>query len=142
MTEQTSSQVLATLDQAIAAIEQQIADLERSTPEALRAQRRGAPASSVALKADDLELFLARLQQIKDLLLADPRLAPIVDDHLGERLRTIAAEQEATRHAAEKRQQRGSLSLAVITTVAGALLGWLLSALASPSAVLAWLGMR
>ncbi len=142
MTEQHPSHLLATIDQAIAAVERQIADLERTTPEAVRTQRRGAHASDIALKVDELELFLARLQQIKDLLKSDSRLAPIVDDHLGERLHAITAEQDTARRVAEKRQQRTSMSLAVVTTITGALLGWLLSALASPSAVLTWIGVR
>jgi hypothetical protein len=75
-------------------------------------------------RARDLEridLFLARLQQIKEWLEHDSHLLNIVDYHISQHLRAI-----------EKRQRRAEIWLAVITTISGALLGWLISVLASP----------
>lgn len=84
---------------------------------------RGAelPTSEQARQLEELENSLAHLHQIKQWLLEDPKLLPLVDSSISKQVQAM-----------ERRQQRQAISLAVITTVAGALLGWLTSALASP----------
>lgn len=136
----STSAVLATIAATIAAVREQIADLEASVPAVARSMARGEVATPVALRLDELEVFLVRLQQIRDLLATDPRLAPIVDDHLGQRMRDIAAEEAARRSAGERRSWRANLWLALATMVIGAVLGWLLSGLASPSLLNALVG--
>lgn len=74
---------------------------------------------------DELTLFVSRLRQIRDWLQQDSRLLPVVDEFIGQQVA-----------ASEKRNTRRNLTIAGVTTVAGALLGWLLSSLATPSHLL------
>jgi hypothetical protein len=78
-------------------------------------------ASSPSHTLDDLELFIGRLRQIKEWLIQDPEMLRLVDTHLSQHVQGM-----------EKRQTTQNIWLAVITTIAGAILGWLISALASP----------
>jgi hypothetical protein len=73
----------------------------------------------------ELTLFVSRLRQIRDWLQQDSRLLPVVDEFIGQQVA-----------ASEKRNTRRNVAIASITTVVGALLGWLLSSLATPSHLL------
>jgi hypothetical protein len=92
------------------------------TEQLLAGKRRHSPdepPSSHTL--EELELFVGRLRQIKEWLVEDTRLLHIVDAHVGQHV-----------HAMEKRQSLQSIWSSVITTLVGAILGWLTSTLASP----------
>lgn len=87
---------------------------------------RGVPApATVADQMEDLELYVNRLRQIHEWLRADPRLLPLVDDAIGKQVRAL-----------ERRQSRQNVTLAVVTTVAGAILGWAVSLLGTPVSLL------
>lgn len=95
--------------------------------------RQAAPVGSAqgALESaslDELTLFVSRLRQIRDWLQQDSRLLPVVDEFIGQQVA-----------ASEKRNTRRNLTIAGATTVAGALLGWLFSSLATPSNLLSQL---
>jgi hypothetical protein len=133
----TSSPVLAGLDRAIEVVEAEARALrQQQTPgQALGGAQRGGPVApappqsaaeaSPGRTLEDLTVYLARLKQMKDWLQQDERLLPIVDDYIGQRV-----------HAMEKRTNATNLRLSVITTVAGAILGWLTSLAATPSALM------
>ena len=67
--------------------------------------------------------------QIRDWLRQDPRLLPVVDDAIGRQVREL-----------ERRQAKQNVSLAFVTTVGGAILGWVVSLLGTPTTVLHLLG--
>jgi hypothetical protein len=160
----SSSPILAGLDQAIAAVEAEARALQQqyAQGQALGEAHRGAPLPPSAGYApppapsaapyegaaapgaypaaapqpaqatdaqgrtlEDLTLFLSRLKQMKDWLQQDDRLLPIVDQYIGQRV-----------HAMEKRTNAVNMRLAVITTIAGAALGWLTSLAQTPSSLL------
>lgn len=73
---------------------------------------------------DDLDLFIGRVSQIKEWLLQDPELLRLVDTHMSQHMR-----------AAEKRMLIQNFWLSALNLLAGAVLGWLFSALASPRAL-------
>ena len=73
----------------------------------------------------ELTLFVTRLRQIRDWLQQDSRLLPVVDEFIGQQVA-----------ASEKRNTRRNVAIAGVTTVIGAVLGWLLSSLAAPSSLL------
>jgi hypothetical protein len=103
-------------------LEGQSVPLSKSAPE----PTRDVPdAGTLATQMEDLDIFLRRLRQIHDWLKQDPRLLPVVDDAIGRRVRAL-----------EQRQTRQNVTLAAITTVTGAVLGWLISLLGTP--VTAW----
>lgn len=70
---------------------------------------------------DDLDLFVARLCQVKEWLQQDPHLLQTVDIHMNQHIKAM-----------ERRQRVQDVWQSIITTLVGALLGWLSSALASP----------
>jgi hypothetical protein len=72
-----------------------------------------------------LTTFVSRLRQIRDWLQQDSRLLPVVDEFIGQQVA-----------ASEKRATRRNLTIAAVTTVIGAALGWLLSSLATPAHLL------
>lgn len=139
----TSSQLLSDIDRAIERVEAEARALQEKSP-APGAIRGGplpppapAPAGAafggasatvgVAAKPslDDLTVFLSRLKQMKEWLQEDERLLPVVDGVIGQQVK-----------AAEKRANALNVQIAVITTLIGALLGWLLSSVQGPSALL------
>jgi hypothetical protein len=69
-----------------------------------------------------LTLFVSRLRQIRDRLQQDSRLAPVVEELIGQQV------------ASEKRNTGRDIAIASITYVLGALLGWLLSSRATSPA--------
>jgi hypothetical protein len=71
---------------------------------------------------DELTLFVSRLRQLRDWLQQDSRLLPVVDEFIGQQVA-----------ASEKRNTRRNLTITGVTTVVGAMLGWLLSSLATPT---------
>ena len=79
----------------------------------------------------ELTLFVSRLRQIRDWLQQDSRLLPVVDEFIGQQVA-----------ASEKRNTRRNIAIVSITTVLGALLGWLLSSLATPSGLLSQIFAR
>jgi hypothetical protein len=99
-------------------------------PQSQPAPRQAAPAGTAqgvleSASLDELTTFVSRLRQIRDWLQQDSRLLPVVDEFIGQQVA-----------ASEKRNTRRNVTIAAITTVAGALLGWLLSSLATPSGLL------
>jgi hypothetical protein len=125
------SPLLTTIDAAIATLKQRIKSVEAEQLPATRSAGPGDIPPSDVLTLDDLELFLVRMQQIRDLLQADPRLVPVVDEHLGQQLRMIAAETEHKQTIREKRSWQANVWLAIVTMIIGTVLGWLI-ALAFP----------
>ncbi len=130
----TKSPLLAGIDKAIEEIEQRVRqeqEAERSAPGAARGGSVAAPAPaapqpvSPQQSIEDLSLFLSRLKQIRDWLQQDIRLLPVVDEFIGKKV-----------SQSEKRSNRNNLVLAGVTTVVGAVLGWLVSALGTPDALL------
>jgi hypothetical protein len=116
------SPLLAGIDKAIEEIEQRVRQqqqAESSAPGAARGGGVAAPAPqpvSPQQSIEDLSLFLSRLKQIRDWLQVDNRLLPVVDEFIGQKV-----------SASEKRSNRNNLVLAGVTTVIGAVLGWLVS---------------
>jgi hypothetical protein len=138
----TTSPLLAGLDEAIAAVEAEARALQQQvarqgTSESVRGGPRPAPApgawpvdksavtDSHGRTLEDLAVFLSRLNQMKEWLQHDDRLLPVLDQHIGQRVRAM-----------EKRTNALNMRLAVITTVAGAVLGWLTSLAQSPASLL------
>jgi hypothetical protein len=128
------SPVIAGIDAAIADIERKIRDqqatgaapggVSRSGGVALPPAAPGAPASqapSAEQSIEDMSLFLSRLRQIRDWLQQDNRLMPVVDGFIGQKVT-----------ASEQRSNRLNIILAAITTVIGAVLGWLASGFGAP----------
>ncbi len=74
-------------------------------------------------------MFIHLLKQMRDWLRQDPRLFPVVDDAIGRQVREM-----------ERRQTQQNYRLAFVTTVGGAILGWLISLLGTPTTVLHLLG--
>lgn len=70
---------------------------------------------------EDLEVMILWLRQLLEWLQQDPRLLPLVDAYIGQQVRAM-----------ETRQIWRNVALAVVTTVAGALLGWFTSLLGTP----------
>ena len=81
-----------------------------------------APAPPRARPLEDLDVFVSRLRQFKEWLQQDPRLLAVVDEYIGQRVQKM-----------EARQTRQNVRLAIITTVAGAILGWLTSLAGTPT---------
>jgi hypothetical protein len=129
--------MMAGLDQILEVIEAQAQDErgrgidggERSaeTPITVRAGHgvSPTPASSSKASIEDLTLFMVRLRQMKAWLEQDGRLLAVVDDCIRQRV-----------SAMERHTNRFNLTMAVLGTFAGAVLGWLLSAAQSPEMVL------
>ena len=123
------SPMLTGVDTLIVLLERQAADLA-SKSESAPGAVRGVPAPGVlGEQMDDLDLFIRRLKQMRDWLRQDPRLLPVVDDAIGKQVRDL-----------ERRQTWQNYRLAFATTVGGALLGWLISLLGTPTTVLHLLG--
>jgi hypothetical protein len=120
--ELTSSELLAGVNKAIAQLEAQARELQAAAP--YGSASRGAPAAAApfagapAPSLDDLALTVSRLKQIKDWFEHDPRLLPVVDSFIGQKVQ-----------AAEKRTNAMNLWIALATTVIGAILGWLASSI-------------
>lgn len=105
---------------------------EGGLPSGTRGATGAAPASipaDVARKLEDLDLVTSRLRSIRDWLTQDPRLIPLVDDYIGQQVRAM-----------EVRQSRQNVGLAVVTTLVGAALGWLVSLAGTPQTLLHLLG--
>ena len=83
--------------------------------------RRGELEDDTTQQLEDLDLFITRLQQIKEMLQQDPQLLAPIDEHIGSQVRAM-----------EKHQSAQNIKQAITTTVAGTLLDWLVSALVSP----------
>lgn len=135
----TQSPLLAGIDKAIQEIEQQLQqqEAEQSAPGNISRgggvapgapPLPGAPAPqpiNAQQSIEDLSLFLSRLRQIRDWLQQDNRLLPVVDEFIGQKV-----------SASAKRSNQFNLALAVVTTIIGAILGWLVSAFGSPTTIL------
>ena len=111
-TTQQPSSFLQGIDKLIEVTTEQLHTLEGQP-----ALRERGSAEAMAMNSEDWELFLSRLQQIKDTLRQDRRLLPVVDDFIGRQVRKM-----------EHRQWWSN----GILTVIGAILGWLVSAFGSP----------
>jgi hypothetical protein len=129
--EQTSSGLLAGIDKAIAQLEAQAKELQAAAPygSAQRGAAAPAAASAPAPSLDDMALTISHLKQIKDWFEHDERLLPVVDSFIGQKVK-----------ASEKRTNAINTWIAVATTVVGAILGWLVSSLQSPAALLSRFG--
>jgi hypothetical protein len=121
-----SSPLLAGIDRTIALIEAQARELQQSSaPGAQRGVGAGAVAVTPEGKSlEDLTVFLSRLKQIKEWFTQDNRLLPLVDEYIGQRVQAM-----------EKRTNSFNTRIAIVTTIAGAFLGWLISALSSPTSI-------
>lgn len=121
----TPSPMIAGIDRAIALLEERAKALSAQEPEELLGRRRGVPGPEEEPRPlEELDLLIARLQQIKEHLLQEPRLLPLIDEYIGQQVR-----------AGEKRQAVQSRHLAIVTTVAGVALGWLAAGLATPASL-------
>jgi hypothetical protein len=78
-------------------------------------------ASAATADLDRWDLFLAHIQQLREMLEREPKLVPIVDDFIGQRYRRL------------ERRQWG---INALFTLGGAILGWIVSAVGSPQAAL------
>jgi hypothetical protein len=99
-------------------------------PQSQPAPRQASPGGTAqgvleSASLDELTLFVSRLRQIRDWLQQDSRLLPVVDEFIGQQVA-----------ASEKRNTRRNVAIASKTTIIGAVLGWLLSSLATPSGLL------
>jgi hypothetical protein len=127
----TSSQLVTDLDRVIERVEAEARSLAAQAPAAgaVRGGAAGAPETTAGGEAkpslEDLTVFLSRLKQMKEWLQEDARLLPIVDGVIGQHVQ-----------AAEKRTNALNVQIAVITTLVGALLGWLLSSVQGPAPLL------
>jgi hypothetical protein len=126
----TSSPMMAGLDRLLGNVEDQVTSLRA---QGVDASRGGAVAAGLAAPAgtapatpslEDLTVFMVRLKQMKDWLQQDPRLLDIVDDCIKQHVQGM-----------ELRVSRQNFRLAVLSTIGGAILGWLLSALQTPGGV-------
>lgn len=126
--EQQEIKVFAGIDGAIQRIEECLQQLRSQLPEGGGGGTRGASGAEMAHQIENMELLIARLRQIKDLLKQDSRLLPLVDGYIGQQV-----------HAMEQRQVRFNVVLAVVTTLIGVVLGWLLSAVAPASIAMPFL---
>jgi hypothetical protein len=129
--EQTSSGLLAGIDKAIAQLEAQAKELQAAAPygSAQRGAAAPAAASAPAPSLDDMALTISHLKQIKDWFEHDERLLPVVDSFIGQKVK-----------ASEKRTNAVNAWIAVATTIVGAILGWLVSSLQSPTTLLSHFG--
>jgi hypothetical protein len=133
----TQSPLIAGIDKAIEEIEQRVRQQQESEQAAPGGVSRGGGAVGAPAPApispqesiEDLSVFLSRLRQIRDWLQTDNRLLPVVDEFIGKKVA-----------ASEKRSNRNNLVLAGVTTVVGAVLGWLVSAFGTPDALLRLVG--
>jgi hypothetical protein len=118
------SPLLVGIDRSIELIEAQVREMKQSNVPG--APQRSTAASTVDMTGgrslEDLTVFLSRLKQIKEWFTQDQRLLPLVDEYIGQRVSSM-----------EKRTNTVNTFVAVGTTIVGALLGWLVSALSSPA---------
>lgn len=121
------SVMIAGIDRLIELIQEEAKAVDSQMQQGLPIVGRGAQAPTPR-PLDDLDLFVARLRQLKDWLQQDPRLLPLVDDYIGVQVRAM-----------EKRQTWQNINLAVATTLIGVLLGWASSLLGTPASVLHFL---
>lgn len=115
-----NSLLLAGIEQTIVLIESRISEQKGKMPAVVR----GGDGED-SLHIDELEVFLQRLQQIQIWLAQDHQLLTVVDEHIGQQARLF-----------EHHRLHNERTLAMITTLAGAILGWLLSGVATPLQVL------
>jgi hypothetical protein len=127
--ERTNSGLLAGIDKAIAQLEAQAKELQAATPYGSAQRGAAAGAAAPAPSLDDMALTISRLKQIKDWFEHDERLLPVVDSFIGQKVK-----------ASEKRANAVNAWIAVATTIVGAILGWLVSSLQSPTALLSHFG--
>lgn len=116
----TESPLLAGLRHTIELVETQIAQIQTTG-----APTRGESGGDEAYHLDELEVFAQRLTQIIRWLEHDHDLLTVVDQHIGQQGKQL-----------DQQRARRDSRLAVITTVGGAILGWLISAAATPLQVL------
>lgn len=120
-----TSSTLAGIHQAIENFEMRIQQIREEGESGLR----GATDISAEVSLEDLQRFIDRLKTIEGWLREDEGLVPVVDRFIAQQVRNM-----------EQRAWRKNLALTIVTTVAGAALGWLLAALVSPDSLLHWLG--
>lgn len=124
-TNQAPSLMIAGIDRLIELIQEEANTLQGQLPTVLPGGLRGATVPAIPRSLDDLDLIVTRLKQLKEWLQQDPRLLPLVDDFIGGQVQKM-----------EQRLNRRNWWLAVGTTVAGAVLGWLISLLGTPVTLL------
>jgi hypothetical protein len=116
------SLLLGSIDRAIRQLTQQ--QQEATRQETFRNAPLSGEKQTDEARFADLGETLLRLQQIKAWLQADQRLLPIIDEYIGMQVRSQA-----------RKDRRQSWAIAAATTIIGALLGWLLSALLPASLI-------
>jgi hypothetical protein len=78
----------------------------------------------------ELERSIERLETMKNWLTEDPQLLALIDAVINQRVRAM-----------ERRSKRSNIEMALVTTIGGALIGWLLAAISSPHDFLRLLGL-
>jgi hypothetical protein len=130
------SPMLAGLDRLLDTVEEQVRSLREEVPGTERGAGPSAAGSTAAPTApsaahglganlEDLTVFMVRLKQMMEWLQQDQRLLTVVDDSIRQHVRKM-----------ERRVNALNLRIAFLTTVGGAVLGWLLSTVQGPSALL------
>jgi hypothetical protein len=117
------SPTIETLDLLIKQLQKQ-AQWDANPFGATRADHHANEPPSPKHTLEEIDLFIVRLRQIKEWFAQDEHLLSLVDRHLHQYVQAM-----------EKRQHKYDLVLAIVTMIAGSILGWLLSALASPLAL-------
>jgi hypothetical protein len=111
--------VLVMLQQMIDETEQRITDLHAQlgvSSETSRSEDVGEDSGQRRL--DELEVFAVRLKQIYEWLKGDSQMITLVDRFLSDHFRQV-----------EQRSMKRDYRVATVTTIIGAILGWLLSVL-------------
>lgn len=103
--------------------------LASSRKSALPQPKGLAPSEDSADRISELERSLSRLQTIIEMLKHDTSLIPLLDKYLGQHIQTVEAERQSQETQTQRHQWRANLWLAFGTTLLGAFLGWLISAL-------------
>lgn len=85
-----------------------------------RGPSRGDRRTPTQRPPSDLTLLITRLTQIRDWLQKDPLMVELIDRYIGNQV---------------QKQARKTLWLSVLWTIAGAVLGWLLSSLGTPETI-------
>ena len=80
----TNSPMLAGIDEAVELLQVQVSALSAQIPIVV-GPRRGQPGNDASRQLEELDLFITRLQQVKELLQQDPRLLTPIDEHIGRR---------------------------------------------------------
>lgn len=116
-----TSPLISGLDRALQVVDDEIRQIESADTGATTPIRGAEAGGADANKLADLEEFAHRLKQIKSWMEQDNDLLKVVDSHIGEQVKLI-----------DQKQSWREIRLAIVTTAAGVILGWLFSSAATP----------